>query len=256
MASKKSSAVPNNPTAATVAPSDSRYLGRNFFQSSSPSPTRNTDPEAAATLRSIPRESAIFFWMRPPDSLLPSMVTCLFLASAKGALRLPALHHLCAVSIQRVVNNPLSRVDFVIVPEIQMAKSFGNGIQPGPFWLVPQRIVRIRAIHNFSKQHQGRITCQIVFLQNGLKRTFLSVVSKRHGGNIEWRRPQSLRLAHHLLGVDKIKFCRRVHKLPDHPGARHSIHFDVFTCNPFHVCPLPCLKGPEIFSRLAPEREA
>src|SRR6266571_5112796 len=66
MASKKSSAVPNNPTAATVAPSDSRYLGRNFFQSSSPSPARNTAPEAAATFRSIPRESAIVFWMRPP----------------------------------------------------------------------------------------------------------------------------------------------------------------------------------------------
>src|SRR6266852_3546436 len=224
MASKKSSAVPNNPTAATVAPSDSRYLGRNFFQSSSPSPTRNTAPEAAATLRSIPRESAIFFWMRPPRTRFYPVVTCLFSASAKGSLRLPALHHLLAVSIQRVVNNPLGRVDFVIVPEIQMAESFGNGIQPGPLWLVPQRIVRIRAIHNFSKQHQGRIARQIVFLQTGLKRTFLPVVSKLHGGNIEWRRYQSLRLAHHLLRRDKIKFCRRVHKLPDQPGARHSIY--------------------------------
>ena len=137
-----------------------------------------------------------------------------------------------------------------------MAESFGNGIQPGPLWLVPQRIVRIRAIHNFSKQHQGRITCQIVFVQNGLKRTFLPVVSKLHGGNIEWRRHQSLRLAHHFLRGDKIKFCRRVHKLPDQPGACDSIYFDVFTRNPFHVRPLPCLKGSEILSRLAPERES
>src|SRR6266568_2257586 len=158
MASKKSSAVPNNPTAATVAPSDSRYLGRNFFQSSSPSPVRNTAPEAAATLRSIPRESAIFFWMRPPG-LAPTQWSLPFSCFSERLPPASPLNHLLAVSIQRVVNNPLGRVDFVIVPEIQMAESFGNGIQPGPFRLVPQRIVRIRAIHNFSKQHQGRIAC-------------------------------------------------------------------------------------------------
>src|SRR5262245_25575989 len=37
------------------APSDCMYLGRNFFHSSSPSPSKKTALEAAVTLRSIPR---------------------------------------------------------------------------------------------------------------------------------------------------------------------------------------------------------
>ena len=56
MASKKSSAVPNSPIAVALAPSNSRYFGRNLFQSSSPRPTKNTAPEAAVTLRSTPRK--------------------------------------------------------------------------------------------------------------------------------------------------------------------------------------------------------
>src|SRR5258708_31332227 len=52
MASKKSSAVPNNPITGVLAPRASRYLGRNFFHSSSPKPRRKTALDAAVTLRS------------------------------------------------------------------------------------------------------------------------------------------------------------------------------------------------------------
>src|SRR5882672_6069624 len=57
MASKKSSAVPNNPITGVLAPRASRYLGRNFFHNSSPNPSRNTAPDATATLRSRLRKS-------------------------------------------------------------------------------------------------------------------------------------------------------------------------------------------------------
>src|SRR6266851_5055829 len=52
MASKKSSAVPNNPITGVLAPRASRYFGRNFFHSSSPKPSRKTALDAAVTLRS------------------------------------------------------------------------------------------------------------------------------------------------------------------------------------------------------------
>src|SRR5437667_387183 len=65
-----------------------------------------------------------------PESLLCVPRCCLRLAfpnsrvstyfsSAEGSVRLSALHHFFAVGVQRIVNNPLCRVDFVVVPKIQ-----------------------------------------------------------------------------------------------------------------------------------------
>src|SRR5437660_517075 len=58
MASRKSSVAPNRPTIGALAPSASRYFGKNFFHSSSPSPRRKTAAEAIATLRSRLKKSA------------------------------------------------------------------------------------------------------------------------------------------------------------------------------------------------------
>src|SRR5258708_10427252 len=148
MESKKSSAVPNRPTAATLAPSDSRYFGRNFFQSSSPSPTRNTAPEAAATLRSIPRESVMRSSMLAPGLLFPASPGSIRVSSAESPVRLPPLYHLFAVGVERIVNNPLGRIDFVVVPEIKMAKPFRDALQPRALRLLPHRLIVILPIHN------------------------------------------------------------------------------------------------------------
>src|SRR5438445_2699783 len=118
MASKKSSAVPKRPTAATLAPNDSRYLGRNFFQSSSPRPTKNTAPEAAVTLRSNPRESFVRSSMLTPRLLFSDSPASICLPSAERAVRLSALHHFFAVRIKHIVDDPLCCVDFVVVLEI------------------------------------------------------------------------------------------------------------------------------------------
>src|SRR5467141_5138714 len=232
MASKKSSAVPKRPTAVTLAPSDSRYFGRNFFQSSSPSPTRNTAPEAAATLRSIPRDSVIRSSMQSPTLLDPSCG-----CSAKSPVWLSALHHLFAVFVERIVNNPLGRVDFMVALKIQAAKSFRNGVQPRALRLLPQSVVSIRAIDDLPKQHERRILRQIVFLQNRLEGAFLAVVAQFHGGDIKWRGSQPLCFAHHLLCRHKMKFRRRIHEFSNQPRARNAIHLHMFTCDPFHFLP-------------------
>src|SRR5260370_1973899 len=187
MASKKSSAVPKRPTAATLAPRDSRYFGRNFFQSSSPSPTRNTAPEAAATLRSIPKESVMCSAMFAPRFLFPVSIVFILQVSAEGSIWLPALHHLLAVCVDRIVNNPLGRIDFVVILKIQTAKPFCDSDQPRALRLLPQRVVRIRAIHDLPEQRKCRISSQFVFLQYRLERAFLAVVAQFHCGDVKQR---------------------------------------------------------------------
>src|SRR5260370_30319406 len=157
------------------------------------------------------------------------------LSPAKRSGSLPAFHHLFAIRIKRVKNNPFGRIDFVVVPEVQMAKSLRNGVQARGLRLLPQRIVGIRSIHDLPKQRERGVSRQIVFLQNRLEGTFLAVVPQFHRGDVKGRGLQLLRFAHHLLCRHKIKFRLRVHELSDQPGASHSIDLYVFTCDPFHL---------------------
>src|SRR6266850_5188688 len=85
MASKKSSAVPNNPITGVLAPRASRYFGRNFFHSSSPKPRRNTAPDAMVTFRSRLRKSRsrvalvggfLFSFGKSKRSRLPGVQRC------------------------------------------------------------------------------------------------------------------------------------------------------------------------------------
>src|SRR5260370_1247443 len=233
MESKKSSAVPKRQTAATLAPRDSRYFGRNFFQSSSPTPTRTTAPEAAATLRSIPKESVMRSAMLAPSLPHPALIASL--PSAESSVWLSALPNFLQIRVQPIINNPLRCIDFVIVLKIQAANPFRDGVQPRALRLLPQRVVGVRAIHDLAKQHQRRIRRQIIFLQNRLERTFLAVVTQFHGWHIKGHCSEFLRLAHHLLRRNKMKFRLRVHKFSDQPGARHSIDLYMFTRNPLHA---------------------
>src|SRR5258708_24885490 len=98
-----------------------------------------------------------------------------------------------------------------------------------------QRVVSARAIHDLSKQRERRIPRQFVFLQNRLERTFLAVVTQFHGWYIKGHCSEFLRLAHHLLRRNKMKFRLRVHKVSDQRGARHSIDFYIFTRDPLHT---------------------
>lgn len=71
-----------------------------------------------------------------------------------------SLYHFLAVCMQGVIDNPFSRVDFMVIFEAQMAKPFGDGLEPGSFGLAVKGVVCIRAIDNLAEQCQDGIAIQ------------------------------------------------------------------------------------------------
>src|SRR6266571_6517905 len=68
----------------------------------------------------------------------------------------PALaDHLLTVGIEGIIDDPLGGVQLVVVPVAQVPEALGNRLQPLSFRLVPERIICIGAIHNFTEQNQG-----------------------------------------------------------------------------------------------------
>src|SRR5262249_8635834 len=55
----------------------------------------------------------------------------------------PALHHLFAIRIEHIVDDPLGRVYFVIVFVAEVPEAFGNCLKSGPFRLIIERVVGI-----------------------------------------------------------------------------------------------------------------
>src|SRR5437899_2332295 len=80
------------------------------------------------------------------------------LESFKRSIDFALPHHLAAVSIQSIIDDPFRSVDFMIVLESQMTKPLCNCVETGTFRLMPERVVRVRAIDNFSEQDQRWIT--------------------------------------------------------------------------------------------------
>src|SRR6266498_1731822 len=72
-------------------------------------------------------------------------------------------NHLLAVNIERVIDDPLSGVDFVIVFESEMAESLSDGFQSGTFGLVPQRVVGVGAVDDLGEQQQCGVAGEVVF---------------------------------------------------------------------------------------------
>jgi hypothetical protein len=118
----------------------------------------------------------------------------------EGSVRLPAFHRPFAVGIQCVINNPLGRM-------------LGHQGKECSFEAILKK-------YNLAEDAALALLGKIV---------------NAHLGNIEWYRPEPLRLAHHLLRRHKMKLPFWVHKLSDQPRARHSIHFHMFARDPFHL---------------------
>jgi hypothetical protein len=57
-------------------------------------------------------------------------------ASREHSVGFAVTHHLLAVRIKRVVNDPLRIIQRVIVLIAKMAKAFGDGLQSRPFGLL------------------------------------------------------------------------------------------------------------------------
>src|SRR5882672_17121 len=73
------------------------------------------------------------------------------------AVWLAALNHLAAIRIERVVDDPLRCIVFIVVLEAEMAEAFGHGFQTGPLRLMVQTVVGIGAVNDPPQQHQSGI---------------------------------------------------------------------------------------------------
>src|SRR5262249_41897119 len=82
-------------------------------------------------------------------------------------------HHLPAVSIKRVVDDPLGGIHGVIVLEAEMAETFRDGFKARRFGLLIEGIVGVGAVDDLAQQHERRVTDQLVFFQDRLERALL-----------------------------------------------------------------------------------
>src|SRR5665811_2270374 len=94
------------------------------------------------------------------------------------AMRFSALYHLAAIRIERVVDDPLRRIVFVVVLEPKMPEAFGDSFEAGTLRLMIQRVIGVGTVDDPPKQHQRWITRQLVLLQDRFERAFLAVMAK------------------------------------------------------------------------------
>src|SRR5260221_1810030 len=122
----------------------------------------------------------------------------------------------------------------MVVLEAQVPKAFSNSFKSGAFGLIPERIVGVSSINDFTKQYQCRVAAKIVFFQYCLERTLFAVVPQFHALNIEWCGAKPLGFSNDFVGRDKEKFGVFVQKLFDEPWTSHPIYLHFFSGNPFH----------------------
>src|ERR1700733_2347563 len=66
----------------------------------------------------------------------------------EAAMRLAALHHFPAIRIERVVDDPLRCIVFVVILEAEMPEAFRDSFKAWPLRLMVQRVVGVGAIND------------------------------------------------------------------------------------------------------------
>src|SRR5260370_13646614 len=168
-------------------------------------------------------------WLFVPCTCSPGLSRYLRLECAVG---LALTNHGLAVGIEGIVDNPFRRILLMIILVAQMPEAFGNSVESRSFRLMPERIVGISAIDNFSQQYQSRVRGQVILLEDDLKRAGLALVSQFHALHIIGYRPFLLSNLQHRICWAEDKFGLPIHKLRDEPGAGHSVHFATFPTSP------------------------
>src|SRR5258708_12260732 len=142
----------------------------------------------------------------------------LFSLSLEHPVWFPLAHHLLAIGIESVIDDPLGRIEFVVVLEAQVPKAFSNSFKPCAFGLIPERIIGIRSINNFSEQYQCSAAGKIVFFQYCFERTLVAVVSQFHAFDVEWGGIDPLGFVGDLVGRHKVRSEEHTSELqsPDH----------------------------------------
>src|SRR6266511_299959 len=93
--------------------------------------------------------------------------------------------------------------------------------------------MRVGGTDDFAKQHERRL-CQGVFLEDGVERHVLAVVSEFTAFDVEGRRAEFTCFGLHLIRGDKDELSLRVNELFDEPRTRNAVHFHFLARNPFH----------------------
>src|SRR5438046_1945964 len=81
-----------------------------------------------------------------------------------GPFRSALAYHLLAVGVERVVDNPLGRVQGVIILEPETPKALGDRLEPRGLRLVPEGVVRVGAVHDSREMHERWIRAEPIFL--------------------------------------------------------------------------------------------
>src|SRR5262249_5609230 len=79
------------------------------------------------------------------------------------AVGLAPLHHLLAVGIEGVVDNPLGGVQGMVVLVTEVTEAFGDGFKPWSFGLMIECVVGVGAIDDLAKENERGVPHQLVF---------------------------------------------------------------------------------------------
>jgi hypothetical protein len=60
-------------------------------------------------------------------------------------------YHLLAISIERIIDDPFSCIESMVIFVTEMPKALSDGYKPWPFRLMIERVVCVGAIDDFSK---------------------------------------------------------------------------------------------------------
>ena len=73
-------------------------------------------------------------------------------------------HHFLAVCIQSIVDDPLCRIDLMVILIAKVTDALGDCFEPWSLRLLIERIISIRAIHDLAKQDERVVGSEVVFL--------------------------------------------------------------------------------------------
>src|SRR6201991_1902149 len=150
-------------------------------------------------------------------------------------MRLAALYHFQAIRIERVVDDPLRGIVFMVVLEAEMPKAFGDSFEARPLGLMVQRLVGGGAVDDPPQQHQSGVAGEFVLLQDCFERAFLAVMTKLDVLDVVGNGVKTAGLRHHLLPGHEHELGVLVDELPEEPRACDAVGFDLFAGDPFHA---------------------
>jgi hypothetical protein len=122
----------------------------------------------------------------------------------------------------------------MVVLKAQVPKAFSDSFKSRAFGLIPERIVGVSPIDNFTEQYQRRVAIKVVLFQDGFERALFAVVSQFDAFYVEGGGAKPLGFVCDFFSWDEVKFSVFIHELPDEPGACHAIYFNSFSSDPFH----------------------